>query len=277
MKAGLRYFSIRLLVAVLVFTALAFYIKEPQFAAQRIVPQQHAQLQKASQNIQSAQKIITAEPAPAATPLQDPSQARRFANSLAETANSYQPVQLSFPKPGALSYGWWPAGSVVRQTRQRVYDATLSNRYKQTSQTLAAAKTLLTYHGAVYRALHTLLGYNPTADFTNYSKTSEDSGNRIVAARNGLTQLDQQLATLTGHYPDEGLGEIRAAVASLQSDLNSFQLRGDSGQWTKQVAVAQQTIITNRQQFWKAASTDMLQQLEAAQRNTDGLERQWNY
>jgi len=277
MRPELRYFLIRLLLAVILLTAIAFYIKEPLFAAQRIAPQEQAQLQKVSQNIREAEKIIKSEPDPTATPLQDPSKTRVFANGLAETANSYEPVKLSFPKPGALAYGWWPAGSSVRQARRLVYDSSLRNRYKNTGQALANSKALLTYHGAVYRVLRNLLGYNPAVDFVNYSKTSEDSGARIVAARNGLTQLSQQLNSLTGRYPDSGLSTLGAAVSGLQTELNNFQLSGDSGRWIQQVAMVQQTIITNRQQFWKTASLNQLDQLRTAGNETDQLQKLWNF
>lgn len=246
------------LAVLAVAVALLFWL--PSHNAKSLIKIQLKQTDSALSKLGEAQNLLNTLPVLNQVQTQQVGSIKSYADQAQKSAGSFN--RLNFKNPGTVS-SLFGTGQLVKDTNQAVGETNANNGYMVASQDIALADKIFDYHAAVSQALVNALEYNPKDDTKNFNLNSDDTKQRLEAARQGLVKTDDKLLQAKKIYNDPTIDEVTALISRLRYARFQLSQNGDVNAWISRVDDSQSRIVDNRTKFWSAESKKLAKKLQA--------------
>jgi hypothetical protein len=261
MGKWLRLTALRAIICLLVLAAaVAFLFWLPSHTARSLIKTQLEQADSAISKLNEAQNLLDTLPVLNQVQTQQVGSIKAYAVQAQKSANSFNQLNINNPSTVSSLIG---TGQLVKDANQAVYKTNVNNSYRAASQDIALADKIFDYHAAVSEALVNVLEYNPKDDIKNFIFNSDDTKQRLEAARQGLVKTDDKLLQAKRIYNEPSIDEVTALISRLRYARYQLSQNGDTAAWISRVDDSQSRIVNNRTNFWSAESKKLAKKLQA--------------
>ncbi|QQR53162.1 hypothetical protein IPG36_03715 [bacterium] len=140
---------------------------------------------------------------------------------------------------------------------------------------LQEARSNLLHQQKVYQALRLVLGYDATADFSNFNLSDADTLKRLELAQSGLTATVKQLEAAQSSS-DPTLASLLERIRRLQTAREQLSAGTITpADWSASFSLAQADIIMNRDTYWQSISTPIADTLAAQSEKYQDVAEMW--
>lgn len=200
---------------------------------------------------------------------------RTYLNQYENTAGVWSEIEIPhvpFVLPSLVPPIWYP-GQYYQSVRSTAQEQSQIN--DEATSILQEARSNLLHQQKVYQALRLVLGYDATADFSNFNLSDADTLKRLELAQSGLTATVKQLEAAQSSS-DPTLASLLERIRRLQTAREQLSAGTITpADWSASFSLAQADIIMNRDTYWQSISTPIADTLAAQSEKYQDVAEMW--